>query len=73
MERVQFFGASEDEKQQQISESSQPGEPVPNNHFIMPKVHDITNIDNVLGSGLAQDDSSQTTTSGIKDTISCHS
>ena len=36
----------------------------------MPKVHEITDIDNVLGRGLAQGDSSQTTTSGIKDTIS---
>ena len=36
----------------------------------MPKVYEIMDIANVLGSGLAHGDSSQTTTSGIKDTIS---
>ena len=70
VERMQLFGASEDEEQQQISEPSQPGEHVPNNQFIMPKCHEVTDIDNVLGSGLVQGDSSQTTTSDIKDTIS---
>ena len=68
--RVQLFGASEDEEQKQISGRSQRGEHVPNNQFIMPKCHEITDIDNVLGRGLAQGDSSQTITSDIKDTIS---